>query len=90
LPVVGYLQGLQFLGKHFLLIIVAVDPESSNTFSKILDLTEEMVSTTIMVTGVRLLETFFNDLFTAALLPSCSDMAYTSTIRAPLGARAYP
>ena len=70
-------QGLQFLGKHFLLIIVAVDPESSNTFSKILDLTEEMVSTTIMVTGVRLLETFFNDFFTAALLPSCSDMAYT-------------
>jgi hypothetical protein len=52
-------QGLQFLGKHFLLIIVAVDPESSNTFSKILDLTEEMVSTNMIVTGVRLVETVF-------------------------------
>ena len=55
------LQVLQFLGKHFLLIIVVVDPESSNTFSKILvlDLTEEMVSTNMIVTGVRLVETVF-------------------------------
>ena len=54
------LHGLQFLGKHFLLIIVVVDPdESNNTFSKILDLTEEMVSTTMMVTGVILLGTAF-------------------------------
>ena len=46
------LHGLQFLGKHFLLIIVIVDPESSNTFSKIFDLTEEMVSATKIVTDV--------------------------------------
>ena len=34
-----------------------MDPEYNTTFSKILDLTEEMVSTTMMVTGVRLLGT---------------------------------
>jgi hypothetical protein len=46
------LHGLQFRGKHFLLIIVIVDPESNKTFSKMLDLTEEMVSATIIVTDV--------------------------------------
>jgi hypothetical protein len=52
----GYLLacycGLQCLGKHLLLINVVVDPESNNTFSSLLDLTEEMVSTTKIVTGV--------------------------------------
>ncbi len=35
------------------LIMVVVEPESSRTFNKILDLTEESVSTTRIVTGVR-------------------------------------
>jgi hypothetical protein len=39
--------------KHFLLINDVVDPESNNTLSSLLDLTEEMVSITIIVTGVR-------------------------------------
>ena len=41
------------LGRHFLLIMVVVEPESSKTFNKILDFTEEIVSTTMIVTGVR-------------------------------------
>ena len=69
------LHGLQFLGEHFLLIIVIVVPESNNIFSKILDLTEEMVSTTMMVTGVRLSGTAFIGFSFFPLLPSCSDMA---------------
>ena len=75
------LLDLQFLDKHFLLIIVIVDPESSNTFSKTLDLTEEMVSTTMMVSGVRLfvLGTAFVGLSISSLLSSSSDMAYTSS-----------
>ena len=36
-----------------------MDPGSNKTFSKIHDLTEEMVSTTMMVTGVRMLGTAF-------------------------------
>jgi hypothetical protein len=32
---------------------VVVDPWSYNTLSRVLDLTEEMVSTTMIVTGVR-------------------------------------
>jgi hypothetical protein len=45
----------QFLGKHFLLIMVMVDPESNKTFNSLLDLTADIVSTTIIVIGVRLL-----------------------------------
>jgi hypothetical protein len=37
----------------FLIINVVVDSESNNTFSKVLDLTKDMVSTTMIVTGVR-------------------------------------
>jgi hypothetical protein len=37
----------------FLLIMVVVEPESSKTFNNILDFTEKIVSTTIIVTGVR-------------------------------------
>ena len=47
------LHGWQCLGRNFLLIIVVVEPESSKTFNKILDFTEEIVSTTMIVTGVR-------------------------------------
>jgi hypothetical protein len=35
--------------------MVVVEPESSKPFSKILDFTEEMVSTTMMITGVVVL-----------------------------------
>ncbi len=44
----------QFLGKHFLLINVVVEPESNRTFSNLLDLAADIVSTTIIVIGVRL------------------------------------
>ncbi len=37
----------------FILINVVVDSESNNTFSNVLDLTEEMVSTAMIVTGVK-------------------------------------
>ncbi len=47
------LHGQQYLGRPFLLIMVVVEPESSKTFNKILDFTEEIVSTTMIVTGVR-------------------------------------
>jgi hypothetical protein len=33
--------------------MVVVEPESSKTFNRILDLAEEIVSTTMIVTGVR-------------------------------------
>ncbi len=46
-------HGWQCLGRHFLLIMVVVEPESSKIFKKILDFTEEIVSTTMIVTGVR-------------------------------------
>ncbi len=46
-------HGLKFLGKHFLIINVVVDPESNKTFRRVLNLTEEMVSTAILFTGVR-------------------------------------
>jgi hypothetical protein len=48
------LRVLQCLGKHFLLIKVMVEPESSETFSNLLDLTAAIVSTTIIVIGARL------------------------------------
>ncbi len=47
------LHGLQCLGRHFQLIMVVVEPESSKTFNNIVDFTEEIVTTTIIVTGVR-------------------------------------
>jgi hypothetical protein len=42
------LRVLQFLGKHFLLITVMVEPESNKTFNSLLDLTADVVSTTII------------------------------------------
>jgi hypothetical protein len=47
--------GLAIFGKHFLLITVMVDPESSKTFNSLFDLTADIVSITIIVIGVRLL-----------------------------------
>jgi hypothetical protein len=47
---------------HFLLIIVVVEPESSKTFSKILDFTEEMVSITMMIIAVSYFGTFLLEL----------------------------
>ncbi len=41
------------------MIKVVVDPESSSTFSNFWDLTAEMVSTTMIVTGVRFVGTDF-------------------------------
>ncbi len=58
----------QFLGRHFLLIIVVVEPESNKTFSKIIDFTEEMVSTTMTVTGVSCFGLFLLDLTSIASL----------------------
>jgi hypothetical protein len=49
------LHGWHFLGKHLLLIKVAVEPESNKTFNNLLDLIVPMVSTTMMVTGVKFL-----------------------------------
>ena len=48
------LRVLQCLGKHFLLIKVMVEPESSKTFSNLLDLTAAIISITIIVIGARL------------------------------------
>jgi len=48
------LHVLQFLCKHSLLIKVVVGPESNMTFSNLLDLTADIVSTTIIVIGARL------------------------------------
>ncbi len=73
-------HGLHFLGKHFLLTRVVVDPESHKIFSNLLHLTEEMVSTTMIITGVRFWETFFLGLSTSLSLPLFSDMAYTSSV----------
>jgi hypothetical protein len=46
-------HGLQCLGRHLQLINVDVDPESKRTFSSVHDLTEDIVSTTVMLVGVR-------------------------------------
>jgi hypothetical protein len=46
-------------GQAFLLIKVVVDPESNSTLSNFLDLTAEMASATIMVIGVRFVDTGF-------------------------------
>jgi hypothetical protein len=47
-------HGLQCLGRHLRLIKVDVDPGSNRTFSSIRDLTEDIVSTTVMLVGVSL------------------------------------
>jgi hypothetical protein len=71
----------QFLGRHFLLIIVDVEPESNKTFSKILNFTEEMVSTTITVTGVSCFGLFVLDLTSiASLALICNKLVYTSSV----------
>ena len=57
-----------------------MDPESHKIFSNLLDPTEEMVSTTMLVTGVRFLETFFLGLSTSLSLQLSLDMAYTSSV----------
>ncbi len=63
------------------LIIVDVEPESNKTFSKILDFTEEMVSTTIIVTGVSCFGLFLLDLTSIAFLAfDCSKLVYTSSV----------
>ena len=43
---------LQCLGRHLRLINLDVDPGSNSTFSKVQDLTAEMVSTTIILVGL--------------------------------------
>ncbi len=48
--------------------MVVVEPESSKTFSKIFDFTEEMVSTTMMVSGVSCFGTFLLELMSIAFL----------------------
>ena len=44
---------LQCLGRHLQLIKVNVDPGSKRTFTSVCDLTEDIVSTTAMLVGVR-------------------------------------
>jgi hypothetical protein len=56
-------HGLKFLGKHLLLMKVVVDPESNNTLKRALGLTEEMVSTTMIVTNMRFVSNNFLNLF---------------------------
>jgi hypothetical protein len=46
-------HGLQCLGRHLQLIKVNVDPGSKRIFSSMRDLTEDIVSTTAMLVGVR-------------------------------------
>ncbi len=46
-------HGLQCLGRHLQLIKVHVDPGSKRIFSSVRDLTEDIVSTTAMLVGVR-------------------------------------
>jgi hypothetical protein len=71
----------QFLGRHFLLIIVVVEPELNKTFSKILDFTEEMVSTTIIVTGVSCFGLFLLDLTSiASVVLSYTKLVYSSSV----------
>jgi hypothetical protein len=62
-----------------LLINAVVDPESKNTLSSVLDLTEEMVSTTIIVTGGRFLGTVLLGMTTSLAQPFSSDIAHTSS-----------
>jgi hypothetical protein len=72
----------QFLGRHFLLIIVVVEPESNKTFSKFLDFTEEMVSTTMIVTGVSCFGIFLLKLISmASLALICSRLVHRSSAK---------
>jgi hypothetical protein len=60
--------------------MVIVEPESYKSFSKILDFTEEMVSTTMMVTGVSCFGIFQLELISiASLALTCSNIVYTSS-----------
>ncbi len=71
----------QFLGRHLPLIIVDVEPESNKTFSKILNFTKEMVSTTMIVTGVSCFGLFLLDLISIApLVLSSTKLVYTSSV----------
>jgi hypothetical protein len=59
--------------------MVVVEPESNKTFSKILEFTEEMVSTTMIVTGVSFFGIFLLELISiASLALICSKLVYTS------------
>jgi hypothetical protein len=76
-----FLHVWQFQGRHFLLTIVVVEPKSNTTFSKILDFTEEMVLTTIIVTGVSCFGLFLLDLMSiASLVLSLIKLVYTSSV----------
>jgi hypothetical protein len=71
----------RFLGRHFLLIIVVVEPESNKTFSKIINFTKEMVSITMIVTGVSCFGLFLLDLISiASLALICTKLVYTSSV----------
>ncbi len=62
--------------------MVVVEPESSKTFNKILDLTEEIVSTTMIVTGVRYFWVSLLALMHIAFLALLfSKLVYTSSVR---------
>jgi hypothetical protein len=80
-PLLEILHVWKFLGRHFLLIIVVVESESNKTFSQILDFTEEIVSTTMIVTGVSCFGLFLLDLISiASLALSCTKLVYTSSV----------
>ena len=69
-------MAMAYDSKHFLLIKVIVGPESNRTLSNFLDLIAEIVSTTMIVTGVRFVGTDFLVLSFCLSLPLLSDMAY--------------
>ncbi len=75
-----FLPVWQFTGRRFLLIMVVVEPESSKTFSKILDFTEEVVSTTMIVTGESCFGIFLL-ISIASLALICSKLIYTSSAK---------
>jgi hypothetical protein len=53
LALVSYCTGLAVSRGHLQLIKVVVDPGSKKTFSSVGDLTEDIISTTAMLVGVR-------------------------------------
>ncbi len=62
--------------------MVVVEPESSKTFNKILDFTEAIVSTTMIVTGVRYLWVSLLALMPIAFLAlHFPKLVYTSSVR---------
>ena len=73
------------MGKHVLLIKVVVDPESNSPLSNFLDQTAEMVSTTMIATGVRFVGTDFLSFLCCLSSLLSSDMAYTSDLSQPVG-----